>query len=188
MKLKPLLLLAGAAGAAVAVVKRRGGAAVPQQVKDVAQSASNVAQSAVEKAPAPVQQAVDRITPGDGAGEQPHERYEPPIEALAQEPTTAGGTPSDATQVRDTPPAPGLNEPEHGPPEGSVMPDISDDDPLVRQQEKAAEADAASIGGTAGDEGLDPATRPVVEGIGDENEETFEAREGTDRGNRETEA
>jgi hypothetical protein len=57
----------------------------------------------------------------------------------------------------------------------SVIPDTSDDDPLVRQQESAAAADAGSIGGdpdtvTAD---VDPEMRPVVEGSGDAPE-TFE--------------
>jgi hypothetical protein len=59
--------------------------------------------------------------------------------------------------------------------ETSVIPDTSDDDPLVRQQESAAAADAGSIGGdpdtvTAD---VDPEMRPVVEGSGDAPE-TFE--------------
>jgi hypothetical protein len=196
MKLKPLLIVAGAAGAVAALAKRRGAepltqaaAAVPQPVKDAAQSASQTVQRAVESAPGPVKDAVDKVTGGgDGAGAQGEERYAPPAEALAQEPTEAGGPPSDATQVRDTPPAAGLNVPEHGAPEGSVMPDTSDDDPLVRQQEKAAESDAASIGGSVDPVDPDPAMEPVVEGAGDENEETFETREGTERGNREVES
>jgi hypothetical protein len=118
--------------------------------------------------------------------EQAQERYEPPAEALAQRPTEAGGPPSDEVPVHDSAPAQGLNVPEHGPPEGAVMPDTSADDPLVREQEKAAEGDAAAIGGDVRTD-ADPAMRPVVEGIGDENEETFEAREGIERGNREME-
>jgi hypothetical protein len=169
MKLKPLLFVAGAAGAVAALIKSRGGSEqIPQPVKDA------------------VQQAVDKVTPDDGGAAQQQERYEPPTEALAQRPTEAGGPPSDDVPVQDSTPAPGLNVPDHDAPEGSVMPDISDDDPLVREQEKAAEGDAAAIGGDV-DADADPAMRPVVEGIGDENEETFEAREGTERGNREME-
>lgn len=60
----------------------------------------------------------------------------------------------------------------------AVTPDTSADDPLVREQENAAAAQAASIGGEAdtvtADE--DPAMRPVNEGSGDA-EETFEATE-----------
>jgi hypothetical protein len=179
MKLKPLLLVAGAAGAVAAVIKRRGAG-------DIQQAASSVAAAAPQPVKDAVETVVDKVTPG-GDEPQEKERYEPPIEGLAQTPTEPGGPPSDATVVRETPPAPGLNEPEHDPPEGSVMPDISDDDPLVRQQENAAIADAAAIGGDSGDTDLDPATRAVIEGSGDENEETFEAREGTERGNREVE-
>jgi hypothetical protein len=196
MNLKPLLVIAGAAGAVAVALKRRGSeplsqaaAAVPQPVKDAAQSASETVQRAVESAPAPVKQAVDKVTGGgESDGDQGEQRYEPPAEALAQQPTEAGGAPSDAVPVREDAPAPGLNVPDHGPPEGAVMPDTSDDDPLVRQQERAAEGDAAAIGGEADEAELDPAMRPVVEGAGDEVEETFEAREGTERGNREMEA
>jgi hypothetical protein len=173
MRLKPLLFLAGAAGVLAAVVKRREAARA-------------------------VKSAVDTVTPG-GGDEQPRERYEPPIEGLAQEPRSPGGPPSSAADVVDAPPTasqPGsaLNEPEHGPPEGALMPDTSDDDPLVREQEKAAAGDAGSIGGNvdelaAADESFprDPAARPVVEGSGDEIEETFETREDVERGNRERE-
>jgi hypothetical protein len=205
MKLKPLLFIAGAAGAVAAVVKSRGGQvaeAVPQPVKSAAQQAGATVQKVVENAPEPVKQAVDKVTPGDttpGPDEQSKERYEPPAEALAQEPAEAGGPPSDATKVHEAPriasePGDQLNTPEHALPEGAVMPDTSDDDPLVRQQTKAAMGDAGAIGGNvdemaAGDAGFpdDPADRAVVEGSGDEVEEAFEAREGTERGNRETE-
>jgi hypothetical protein len=172
MKLKPLLAVAGAATAVVAIVKRR----------------------AAGKA---VKSAVDAVTPGGGE-EQPKERYEPPIEALAQEPRTPGDPPSSAARVLPPDPVAGipgdsLNEPEHGPPPGSVMPDTSDDDPFVRRQVDAAEGDAGSIGGNVGefeadDESFDrdPADRPVSEGSGEEFE-SFETREDTERGNREIE-
>jgi hypothetical protein len=208
MRLKPLLFLAGVAGAVVAARKRGGGAppipdavtdaasrvseAVPQPVKDAAQSAGET-----------VQRAVQSVAPGDGGDDQPQERYEPPAEGLAQQPTTAGGTPSDIPPVtpsdqtassQSVSDEPGLHTPSHEPPEGAVMPDISDDDPLVREAENAAAADAGSIGGNVDqmaiqDESFptDPATRPVVEGAGDENEETFEKREGLERSHRETE-
>ncbi len=44
------------------------------------------------------------------------------------------------------------------------------DDDLVREQEEAAASEAAGIGGTAGDEDLDPAERPVREAGGGEAE------------------
>jgi hypothetical protein len=216
---KKLLFLA-AAGAAAVIVKRRGGAeqlaqSAPQPVKDAAQQAAGAAQQAaqtagatvqraVQNAPAPVQQAVDKVVPSDGGSgggdaTQVHERYEPPAEGLAQPPVEAGGPPSDETPVTEASPrtagaAEDLHFPSHDLPEGAVMPDTSDDDPLVRQQEKAAAGDAGSIGGNVGELAAedasfpsDPAARPVVEGSGDESEETFETREGTERGNRETE-
>lgn len=59
--------------------------------------------------------------------------------------------------------------------EETVAPDTSADDPLVRQQESAAAAEAGSIGGPADTvtADVDPEMRPVVEGSGDA-EETFE--------------
>lgn len=59
-----------------------------------------------------------------------------------------------------------------------VVPDTSDDDPLVRQQEAAAAAEAGSLGGPADSVTADvePEMRPVVEGSGDA-EETFEKTE-----------
>jgi hypothetical protein len=171
-------------------------------VKDAAQQAGETVQRAVQNAPAPIQQAADRVasaTGGDSGATEGQERYEPPVEGLAQEPATTGGPPSDASPVTDAPrivsePGTQLNVPEHAPPEGAVMPDMSDDDPLVREAENAAAADAGSIGGNVDqmamqDESFptDPAVRPVVEGAGDENEETFETRESVERGHRETE-
>lgn len=203
MKLKPLLFLAAAGGAAAAVIKRQGGAkqvaqSVPQPVRDAAQQAGATVQRAVENAPAPVQQAVDKVSGGSGSGgEASPERYEPPIEGLAQPPAESGGAPSDAPHVTTqsrivSEPGTSLNEPEHAPPAGSVMPDMSDDDPLVREQMNAAMSDAGAIGGNvdelAADDASfpeDPATRPVIEGSGDETEETFETREDIERGNRE---
>ena len=57
----------------------------------------------------------------------------------------------------------------------AVIPDVSDEDPLVRQQESAARAAAGSIGGEADTvtAEVEPEMRPVVEGSGDA-EETFE--------------
>jgi hypothetical protein len=73
------------------------------------------------------------------------------------------------------------------------MPDTSADDPLVREQEQAAAADAGAIGGNvdqmAQDEpGFpdDPARRPVIEGSGDTDEQTTEEYDRELGGNRET--
>jgi hypothetical protein len=193
MKLKPLIFIAGAAGAVAAVAKRR-----PQAVQSVANAAPEPVKQAASTAAETVQRAVDTVTPGGGGDEtKVHERYEPPVEAGAQPPTEPGGPPSSDAAV--APPEPiisqpggGLNEPEHPLPEGAVMPDTSDDDPLVRAEEKAAAGDAGAIGGNinaraADDESLprDPAEIPVAEGSGDEDFENFETREDTERSNRE---
>jgi hypothetical protein len=60
----------------------------------------------------------------------------------------------------------------------ALVPDVSADDPLVRQQEDAAAAEAGSIGGPVDSvtADVDPEMRPVVEGSGDA-EETFEETE-----------
>jgi len=51
-------------------------------------------------------------------------------------------------------------------------------DPRYEQEEtEAAAAEAARIGGVAGDEDLDPATRPVLEGGGGEAEGFEQAEE-----------
>jgi hypothetical protein len=203
MKLKPLLFLAGVAGAVIAARKRGATPPIPPAVSDAASRVSDAVpqpvREAAQSAGETVQRAVQSVAPGDGGDDQPQQRYEPPAEGLAQEPATTGGPPSDTPPVTpsDQPasdPSPGLNTPDHEPPEGAVMPDVSADDPLVREAENAAAADAGSIGGNvdrmaAQDESFptDPAVRPVVEGAGDENEETFETREGIERGHRETE-
>src|SRR2546423_1829256 len=59
-----------------------------------------------------------------------------------------------------------------------VVPDTSADDPLVREQENAAAAEAGSVGGPADTvtSEVDEEMRPVVEGSGDA-EETFEQTE-----------
>jgi hypothetical protein len=195
MNLKPLIFLAGAAGAVAAVAKRR-----PQAVQSVANAAPEPVRQAAGTAAETVQRAVENVTPGGGGDEaQEHERYEPPVEAGAQPPTEPGGPPSSEAAVAPTEPlvsqpGGGLNEPEHPLPEGAVMPDTSDDDPLVRAEEKAAAGDAGSIGGNmnalaADDESFprDPADIPVAQGAGDGDFEEFETREDVERSNREIE-
>ena len=62
--------------------------------------------------------------------------------------------------------------------EEAVIPDVSDDDPLVREEEKAAAAGGAAIGGEADSAtaDVDPEMRPVYEVSGDAPE-TLEALE-----------
>ena len=79
-------------------------------------------------------------------------------------------------------PAPGGAPPERVQPDAPagerVQPDTSADDPLVRREERAAEAEAASVGGPADTTtaDVDEELRPVYEGSGDA-EETFEETE-----------
>jgi hypothetical protein len=62
--------------------------------------------------------------------------------------------------------------------EEAVIPDVSDDDPLVREAEAAAAAEAGAVGGEADTvtADVDPEMRPVYEGSGSEPE-TFETTE-----------
>ncbi|HEX8649088.1 MAG TPA: hypothetical protein VF715_19505 [Thermoleophilaceae bacterium] len=62
--------------------------------------------------------------------------------------------------------------------EEAVIPDVSADDPLVREQEAAAAAAAGAVGGEADTvtADVDPEMRPVYEGSGGEPE-TFETTE-----------
>jgi hypothetical protein len=75
-------------------------------------------------------------------------RYAAPAEAGAQPPAEAGGTPSDDPQatVARSVPAEALQTKAHELPGDAVVPDVSSDDPSVREAEAAAAADAASIG------------------------------------------
>ena len=78
-------------------------------------------------------------------------------------------------QTEDTVESPAVGV---GDDEQAVIPDISADDPLVREQEAAAAADAGSIGGDADTVTAETPEemRPVVEGAGDAPE-TFETTE-----------
>ena len=93
--------------------------------------------------------------------------YAPGPESAAEAPATEEVAPAEATPeeaaVADTVES------------DAVVPDTSADDPLVRQEERAAGADAATIGGGPDPvtEDVDPEMRPVIEGSGDD-EETFE--------------
>jgi hypothetical protein len=111
---------------------------------------------------------------------QVNEQEATPVQPTEQpEPQAAEAAAEDLAEVRsgqtqDTVETPALDA--DG--EQAAMPDISDEDPLVREQEAAAAADAGSIGGDA-----DTVTaevpeemRPVAEGAGDAPE-TFEATE-----------
>jgi hypothetical protein len=98
-----------------------------------------------------------------------------PSTSPQQAPT--GVTPEQVAEVRADQPAEAAQTPPAGvgDDEVSVIPDTSADDPLVREQEDAARADAAAIGGEADTVTAEspPEMRPVVEGAGDAPE-TFE--------------
>jgi hypothetical protein len=193
-KLRPVLILAGVAGIVTAVRKRAGG-------EQIQQAASDLASRAKDAAPEPVKQAVDKVTGSDegndGAREETR-RYAAPAEAGSQPPTEAGGPPSDdpqATVARSiaSDPADSLHTKSHDLPADVAMPDVSNDDPLVREAEAAAAADAGSIGGNVDEMAQDepgfpedPARRPVVEGSGDADEQTTEEADRELGGNRET--
>ena len=110
-----------------------------------------------------------------GGGEVPHASYAPPAEALAQEPAEPGGPPSAAAPVTQSArivsePGEQLNVPEHGAPEGAVMPDTSSD-ALVDSQTAAAMGDAGSIGGNVDEMAADDEVKEALE-AGEEAERT----------------
>ena len=151
-KLKPVLIL-GIAGGVVAALRKRSDKAA-ELASRAADAAPAPVKQAVETAVDKVSEAVSDATGGSGASEEDRDatrRYAAPAEAGAQPPAEPGGTPSDEPQatVARSVPAEDLHTKPHDLPEGTVMPDVSDDDPSVREAEAAAEADAASIGRSA---------------------------------------
>ena len=206
-----------AVGGGIVIARKKGGGkagelvdrakdAAPEPVKQAAQQAADKAGDVAERAKDAAPDAVsDRLPGGDGDGsggqdnavEKP--RYAAPAEAGSQPPRDTGEAPSDdpqATVARTahSDPADSLHTKPHDLPPDVVMPDVSDDDPTVREAEAAAAADAGAIGGNvdqmATDEpGFpdDPARRPVVEGSGDPDEQTLEERDRELGGNRQTE-
>jgi hypothetical protein len=154
--MRKLILLALGGAAAAYAIKSRGGQPAP-----VGPSASGYAPGPETAAEAP---AVDEVEPG-------------PEEAQAAEAATADTVESQALAPEDL--ADVRPDQLEGASTGEgVVPDVSDADPLVRQQEAAAAAQAGAVGGSAdsvtGD--VEPEMRPVVEGSGDA-EETFEETE-----------
>jgi hypothetical protein len=154
--MRKLIVLALGGAAAAYALKSRGGQPAP-----VGPSASDYAPGPESGAEAP---AVEEVAPG-------------PDEARAQETATADTVETEAVAPE------GLAEFRSDQPEGAptgegAIPDTSAEDPLVRQQEAAAAAEAGSIGGPADTVTADvePEMRPVVEGSGDA-EETFEETE-----------
>jgi hypothetical protein len=117
-KLKPVLLL-GLAGGIVAALRKR---------------AASSGESSEQ--------------PREGEDRDRTRRFAAPAEAGAQPPAEAGGAPSDDPQatVARSVPAEDLATKAHKLPGDAVMPDVSQDDPAVREAEDAAAADAAAIG------------------------------------------
>jgi hypothetical protein len=152
--MRKLILLALGGAAAAYFLKSRGEQAVPS-----AATAGGYAPGPESAAEAPATEEV-QPTAADERAEEVAEAEATPEEAAVAEPTP------DEAAVADTVES------------DAVVPDTSGDDPLVRQQEDAAAADAATIGGEADTEtaDADPEMRPVIEGSGDA-EETFEATE-----------
>jgi hypothetical protein len=145
-KLKPILLL-GVAGGVVAAVRKRSGKA-SELASRAADAAPEPVKQAVETAVAKVSDAVGDATRGSGEDPDATRRYAAPAEAGAQPPTEPGGTPDDEPPARVSTrvPAEDLQTKAHDLPPDTVMPDVSDDDPSVREAEDAAAADAAAIG------------------------------------------
>ena len=158
--MRKLILLAAGAAAAFWFARKHGDK--PEEPTPAATSYAPAHESAAE---AP---ATDAIVPEPEDEQVAEEASAQTVESEALDPASVD---AGLDELRDDQPA--------GAPVGdAVVPDTSDDDPLVRQQENAARAEAGEIGGdpetvTAD---VDPADRPVVEGSGDA-EETFETTE-----------
>jgi hypothetical protein len=147
--MRKLIILALGGAAAAYVMKNRGSEAAPVP-------------SAGGFAPGPEPSAQPAVT------ETPD-----PGESATAETATAETVETDAID-----PEARFGQTEHASTGEGVVPDTSDDDPLVRREENAAAAQAGSIGGPADTvtAGVDEEMRPVVEGSGDA-EETFEETE-----------
>ena len=130
-----------------------GGAAVAYVIKSRREQDDAVAPSATGYAPA------------DSGAEQ------------AAASATADTVESDTVSAAPDPEA-RFDQVEGAPTGEGAVPDTSAEDPLVRQQENAAAAEAGAVGGPADTAAADvsPEMRPVVEGSGDA-EETFEETE-----------
>ena len=101
-------------------------------------------------------------------------------EATTSSPEPAQPAPSDLAEARPAQTDDTIAKPVAGAgdEQQSVIPDVSSEDTVVREQEEAARTEAGSIGGTpdSATADTDPSMRPVQEGSGDDPE-TFEATE-----------
>ena len=180
--MRKLMILALGGAAAAYVIKSRGQQSAPA----TASSGGGYAPGPESAAEAP---AVDEIqpTPADERAEEVAEAEATPEEAAVAEAPVDDAPVDDApvaAATADTVESPALDpsarfdQTEDAPTGDGVVPDTSAEDPLVRQQEQAAAADAATIGGEADTTAADvePEMRPVYEGSGDA-EETFEQTE-----------
>ena len=154
--MRKLILLALGGAAAAYVIKSR------QQAEPAA--AGGYAPGPESAAEAPPTEEV-QPTPADERAED--------SAAATDDLATADTAESDAIDAGAR-----FDQTEHASTGSGEVPDTSDDDPLVRQQESAAAAEAGSVGGPADTLTADaaPEDRPVVEGSGDA-EETFEQTE-----------
>jgi hypothetical protein len=169
--MRKLMILALGGAAAAYYLKSRD-----QQSEPSAATAGGYAPGPESAAEAPATDVVDP-TPADEHAEEVAEAEATPEEAAVAEPDGGAAT-ADTLESDAIEPGARFDQTEHAPHGEGLVPDTSDDDPLVRQQEAAAGADAATIGGDPDTAAADvePEMRPVVEGSGDA-EETFEETE-----------
>jgi hypothetical protein len=162
---RKLIALALAAGGIAAILKRRSSGDDTYETRPASPQTA-----ATETAEAPAERATT-----EAAASATADTAE--TEAIGAPPADG---PSDIAEIRgDQPESVALSNPTGPDGDEAVIPDISDDDPLVREAEAAAASDAGSIGGDADTvtaEQPPPEMRPVVEGAGDA-QETFESTE-----------
>ena len=176
--MRKLMILALGGAAAAYYLKSRDQQAAPSPA-----TGGGYAPGPESAAEAPATEEVDP-TPADEHAEEVAEAEATPEEAAVAEPQApaepdAGeATTADTVESEAIDPGARFDQTEHASHGEGLVPDTSDDDPLVRQQEEAAGADAATIGGDPDTvaEDVEPELRPVVEGSGDA-EETFEQTE-----------
>ena len=112
-------------------------------------------------------------SPAPSSGETPEQVSDQGSEPAVDRASTQA---DDLAEVRSGQTEDTIESPVVGPDgDEAVIPDVSDEDPLVRQQESAAAAEAGSVGGAADSAtaDTDPEMRPVYEGSGGDPE-TFE--------------
>jgi len=161
----PLLAIGVGELALAALTKRRATPAIEPQASSVpplagTPSGPTTAPAAPAPAPAPVEAVADEPAPINVAADEPA-----PVEAGPASPP-----PIETPGPSVTPPEQPESDVERTERIDAALPEAGEGDTLVAQQEAAAAAEAAAIGGRVAHETDDPAMEPVYEAGGGEQE------------------